>query len=883
MLTRHNSTRSIIGNIILVITAAMIAEVAAAGSFVKRLDGADGPLNGRTIAMWQSHGLYFDQNEDRWQWQRARLFGTVEDLYTQSYVLPMLVPMLENAGAYVMIPRERDMSVHELVIDRDGSHATGHYSEHNGRHHWTDAPDAGFGYMKPVLEDGDNPFGMGGARMVTSVTDPAQESIAAWSADIPAAGEYAVYISYQSVPESCQKVRYTVNSMQGETHFTVDQRKGGGTWIYLGSFPLKKGRQAHPIVTVTNLSGENGKIITADAVKIGGGMGNVARRSADGEYRTSGKPRFTEAARYWLQWAGVPDSVYSSTEGENDYNDDFRCRGLWVNYLLGGSERLPGQQGLGIPVDMALALHSDAGLLGGDSIVGTMGIYCTERKGKFADGRSRLLSRTLTDSVVTSIVRDIQALHEPQWTRRKMRDRSYAEARMPQVPTVLIELLSHQNPADMTYGLDPRFRFDVSRAIYKGILRYFASRTGRRYTVQPLPVKAFAVNRGNEPGTFILTWQPTPDPLEPTAMPSSYRIEERIGDGAFMPIATSDIPVAVVTVDDNLIHSYRIIAENAGGRSFPSEILAACDLGDNSPWVTVVNGFTRIGAPDRTGDVTTFDGFDFANDAGVPYISDIAYTGAQTEYRRGAAFTSNDAPGLGGSRATCEGTPVAGNSFDNVYTHGRAIAAARHSFISTSAEAFMTDTLTFAPVVDLILGKQKETLPGRGATGPRHKTYPEAMIHRLASLASRGASIMVSGSYIASDLWDNPRATSDDRLFASTILGYQWRASRATASGEVGEIRSKYPQFRRGTYCFATIPHAEYYAVESPDAIAPADSRGAVIMRYTENGLPAATAFNSGNHRTVALGFPFEVINDSQSRDRLMKQILEFLTSTHDK
>lgn len=170
------------------------------------------------------------------------------------------------------------------------------------------------------------------------------------------------------------------------------------------------------------------------------------------------------------QWAGVPDSVYSSTKGENDYNDDFRCRGLWVNYLLGGSERLPGQQGLGIPVDMALALHSDAGLLGGDSIVGTMGIYCTERKGKFADGRPRLMSRALTDSVVTSIVRDLQALHEPQWTRRKMRDRSYAEARMPQVPTALIELLSHQNPADMAYGLDPQFRFDASRAIYKGIL-----------------------------------------------------------------------------------------------------------------------------------------------------------------------------------------------------------------------------------------------------------------------------------------------------------------------------------------------------------------------------------------------------------------------------
>lgn len=174
-------------------------------------------------------------------------------------------------------------------------------------------------------------------------------------------------------------------------------------------------------------------------------------------------------------------------------------------------------------------------------------------------------------------------------------------------------------------------------------------------------------------------------------------------------------------------------------------------------------------------------------------------------------------------------------------------------------------------------------MPGRGATGPRHKTYPEAMTHRLTSLAARGAAILVSGSYIASDLWDNPRATPDDRLLASATLGYQWRASRATASGEVSEIRSKYPQFRRGTYSFATTPQAECYAVESADAIAPADPRGAVIMRYAENGLPAATAFDAGSHRTVAMGFPFEVIRDSRSRDRLMRQILEFLTSSHDK
>ena len=60
-------------------------------------------LSGRHIAMWQSHGRYFEQDENLWRWQRSRLWETVEDLFTQSFVLPYLVPMLENAGANVVL------------------------------------------------------------------------------------------------------------------------------------------------------------------------------------------------------------------------------------------------------------------------------------------------------------------------------------------------------------------------------------------------------------------------------------------------------------------------------------------------------------------------------------------------------------------------------------------------------------------------------------------------------------------------------------------------------------------------------------------------------------------------------------------------------------
>ena len=46
-------------------------------------------LSGNIIALWQSHGWYFEPKLDRWEWQRARIFQTVEDLYTQSQCLKM--------------------------------------------------------------------------------------------------------------------------------------------------------------------------------------------------------------------------------------------------------------------------------------------------------------------------------------------------------------------------------------------------------------------------------------------------------------------------------------------------------------------------------------------------------------------------------------------------------------------------------------------------------------------------------------------------------------------------------------------------------------------------------------------------------------------------
>ena len=171
---------------------------------------------------------------------------------------------------------------------------------------------------------------------------------------------------------------------------------------------------------------------------------------------TSGYPKWVEGARYFMQFSGVPDTVYNYTESKNDYIDDYASRGQWVNWLAGGSSANPKEKGQNIPVTLSLAFHTDAGNIKKDSIVGTLAIYTdfdNDKDTVYPNGASQSKSRDYCDYMQTQIVEDVRALYAPEWTRRMLHNSSYSEARVPKVPAVLLELLSHQNFADMRYGV----------------------------------------------------------------------------------------------------------------------------------------------------------------------------------------------------------------------------------------------------------------------------------------------------------------------------------------------------------------------------------------------------------------------------------------------
>ena len=820
------------------------------GHFVTREGARRFPLglDGRNIALWQSHGRYYDEASDCWLWQRACLHRTVEDMFSPSFVLPFLIPMLENSGAYILTPRERDTQWREIIADNDPAfkdertdkmRRSGRYSE-SGR--WKDAGE-GFADFKSAYTFSDNPFTAGTARMAECNGSRANAR-AVWTAEIEERGSYAVYVSWKTLENSSDSAHYTVNHLGGSTEFIVNQKRGGGTWIYLGTFEFPEGDKCS--VMLDN-RGPEGSVVTADAVKIGGGMGKLERGG-----RTSGVASWEEGAHYWMQWAGADSTV--TRNWDTDYTNDFAARGRWTVMM---------NEQKSIPIDLSLAFHTDAGLAQADSTIGTLAIYTLRCDGEreFSDGRDRIISRLLCDYVQTQVVEDIRASFDSTWARRGLWDKSYSESRTTGVPAMILELMSHQNLADMKYGLDPSFRFTVCRAVYKGILKTLSEYYGCDYTVQPLPVHAFSVRFIGD-DRVRLEWKPTEDPAEPTAVSSGYTVYTRVDDGCFDAGTDTDSTWIELPLRPGHLYSFKVEAFNAGGRSFPSEILSAGipDHRSDGRTVLIVNNFDRVSSPEWV-DTPEFAGFVARMDSGVPYIRDIGFVGENYEFDRSVGFIDNDYPGFGASYSDYAGRFVAGNTFDFPSVHGKALMQLGYSFCSASKAAFCDSTMTFdAFALDLICGKQRRTKIGRGAVPDRFEVFPDELCDALADFAGKGGCIFISGSNIASDCDESTAA------FTKTLFGYSLATPDAGRYGKIGDME------------YSSRINPEIYCVESPDGLKAAGHDSGIWMTFPDSHLGAAVWNDSGNFRTVSLTVPLETFLSETDRTSVLGAVMRWFS-----
>lgn len=606
-------------------------------------------LEMRHIALWPSHGYYYSEQESCWQFQRPALWGVIEDLNSFDYCYSYLIPMLENSGAVVISPRERSVEREEIIVDNDLSHRGSKITQLTGS--WSKLRG---GFLRRDSLFDENPFTLG---TYLSAQTPASVE---YKATLPRAGRWTITVSYRSSEKSCSRVIYRVAHRGGTTDIEVNQRVMGSTWVYLGQFDLST------TPTVTVISDGDG-IVTADAVRFGGGMGSVVRGGA-----VSSMPRWAEAARYAMQYAGVPKEIYSigaieneqdpkrkkNEPIENDYADDYKSRGDWVNWVVGSQN---------VPIDLAVGIHTNAG--SNDTIFGSMTIhFANAGKINYTNGKSRFAGRDLSDLVLTQIVGDIRALHTPQWTRRSIYDKSYAEISRPDVPSTIVEMFSHQDPVDMSYASQPQFRFDMARAIYKGILRFLSDRYEKKYVVQPLPVRSLAMSLADKT-TVRLSWLPTVDRLEQSATPTYYKLYTRTGvDGGFdngvvvRGATYVDLPI----VEDGVVRSYRVTALNDGGESFHSEILS-CGFISGSTTVAVIPNQCRPLSPT------------------VPYIHDLGYVGEVYDNNEKSEFVDNDNPGYGASHRTAVAIGRSGETFDNTVAKGVELLRTGVSYLSVGS------------------------------------------------------------------------------------------------------------------------------------------------------------------------------------------------------
>ena len=806
----------------------------------------------RHISLWASHGMFYDTKKSCWRWQRPNLFCTTEDLFTQTIVVPYLIPMLERAGAVVYTPRERDWQKNEVLVDNDNGRG---YVEDDGREKWRTAQAKGFAPRNGVYRDGENPFLQGTARQVRTVRK-GHESWASYQPQIPQAGRYAVYVSYQTLPNSVSDVQYIVCHKGQRTLFRVNQQMGGGTWVYLGTFDFDSGSSTDNRVIITNLSDQKG-VITTDAVRFGGGMGNVQRYGV-----TSGMPRCLEGARYNAQWSGAPYSVYGGKNGTDDYSDDINSRSNMTNWLAGGSVYVPTREGKKVPIELSLAVHSDAGYTSvPDSIIGSLSICTTNfNDGRLNSGISRMTSHDFAEQLLEGLRRDL-TFKFGKWTRRYLWDRNYSETRRPEVPSAIIETMSHQNFADIRRGLDPNFKFTMARSLYKTILRYVSSNHSRPCIVQPLPVDNFRIaNIGN--GQLRLSWLPVKDEQEPTSVPTAYNVYVAQGTGGFdngrMVCGNS----FVIDVQPGVVYKFRVAAVNRGGESFPSETLAAC-LSSN-PYaknILVVNGFKRLSGP-AVVDNETQQGFDLDADIGVSYGLTAGWNGRQQCFDRKRA--GSEGPGaMGYCGDELAGFFVMGNQQNESVCHVENIATAGdYNVVSCSVEALENDFAKPSDydVMDVAFGLQKDD----GHSLVHYKTFTSRLRNQLNMFVSRGGRVMVSGAYVGSDM-----LRDDERRFLSDVIKVSYeRSDRTQTNNMVNGLGINFDIIRN--------LNSVHYAATSVDVMHPSVSSAFCAMQYAD-GSSAAVAYDGGDYKSFVMGFPFECINNMKARRQVMKAVMDFL------
>ncbi len=513
---------------------------------------ADGALSGKAVYLSQCHGFIWYDSVGGFTTQRGNLYDTVEDFHNPEGANQYLARYLENAGAAVFTVKERDMNRLSAIVDNGDSG----YSESGSG--FSNGP-AGFAATGP-WDYGEDPFDSG-----TTRSFPADGGgVATWVPTVPADGVYGVYLSWDSDGGNATDAHYRITHPGGVIDRVFDQTVHGSTWQYVETLWIPAGSGGLTVELIAD-SSHAGRSLNADAVRIGGGMGDVRRNGT-----TSGRPRWEEGAIQYVQYNGAPTSVYDPSWDGNGSDPSSRSR--WAEW-----EHPSGEDAVYV------SWHSNAGGGTGTSV------YTYESGSTTGVAGSEELSELLLEELVDAI----RAQWDSDWTSRGTKTAAFSEvnpSHNSEMPAALIELAFHDHEVDVELLKEPLFRQDTSRAMYRAITRYFV---GDSATFLPEPPVALALVHDSD-GKLQLSWSAGPSGYPYGDPATSYMVytsaDGRAWDNGFSTGGTS---VTLQAAKGEAVH-VRIAAVNDGGLSFPSEVVAAGRARDASPVALVVGAFDRL-------------------------------------------------------------------------------------------------------------------------------------------------------------------------------------------------------------------------------------------------------------------------------------------------
>ena len=364
-------------------------------------------------------------------------------------------------------------------------------------------------------------------------------------------------------------------------------------------------------------------------------------------------------------------------------------------------------------------------------------------------------------------------------------------------------------------------------------------------------------------GEAKISWTATEDPYEPTAVPTCYVLytakdKEDFDNGIFL---NSDKTSTTIPLEPDKLYSFRVSAVNAGGESFPSEVVSALYNPTAQRQVLVVNGFHRLASP-KVVDNATQLGFDLNADIGVSYGLTAGWRGYQMSFDR-SQMGKETSKGLGFTNDSLAGQFFAGNDFDYIRTHANAIASARrYSIASCSSKAIENGKMSLEgyALVDLILGLECND----GYSLVKYQAFPKELRPHLMAHTAQGGALFVSGAYIGRDM-----TSEQDKAFLSRLLKCDYGGTNSDY------LERDTIQGLGTTFTFHRQPNSVHYAAQHPDILLPV-APAYPAMAYSDEQ-SACVAYNGNDYRALTIGFPFECIKDEKMRDILMRGILAFL------